>query len=65
MIKIENQLDAGKYTVLCLNKMPVADFRKIVIEEKEYEPIIVYDLPNSIAVQEKGDFVGKEIKFVK
>lgn len=65
MIKIIKQLDAGKYIVLCLDApVPNINYKKLVIEEKEYEPVTVYDLPKSIAIKEKGDFVGKEIKFV-
>ena len=64
MIKIVKQLDAGKYTVLCLNApIPNIKFKKLVIDEKEYESVIVYDLPKSIAIKTKGNFVGKEIKF--
>ncbi len=65
MIKIIKQLDAGKYTVLCLNApVPNTNFRKLSIDEKEYESVIVYDLPESIAIEAKGDFVGKEIIFL-
>lgn len=64
MIKIETQLDAGQYTALFLSSpIPLTNFKKLVIEEKEYEPVIAYDIPQCIAIKEKGNFVGKEIKF--
>lgn len=43
---------------------PLINYRKLVIDGKEYEPVIVYDLPQSIAIEAKGDFVGKEIEFI-
>lgn len=64
MIKIEKQLDAGKYTALFLNSpVPHMNFKKLIIDGKEYEPVIAYDLPKCIAVNAKGDFEGKEINF--
>lgn len=62
---IRGQLDAGKYTVLILDvETSRIRYRKLMIDGKEYEPVIVYDLPQSVAIEAKGDFVGKEIKFI-
>lgn len=62
---IQGQLDAGKYTVLILDvETSHIRYRKLMIDGKEYEPVIVYDLPQSIAIEAKGNFVGKEIKFI-
>jgi len=48
--------------VLCLNQpVPVGLKKKIVIDDKEYETEIVYDLPNSIGIKGHGTFVGKKI----
>ena len=64
MIRIEKQLDAGKYTVLCLNQpIPVECGEKVTIDNKEYKTEIVYDLPNSIGILANGNFEGKEILF--
>lgn len=65
MIKVDKQLEAGKYTVLLLNsEIPRTKFSKLVIDGKEYKPETVYDLDNSIGVAATGDFEGKEVKFI-
>ena len=65
MIKIEKQLEAGQYTALFLNSpIPLRSFEKLIIDQKEYEPVTAYDLPQCIAIKEKGDFTGKEVLFV-
>ncbi len=65
MIKIINQLDAGKHTVLFLNAaLPQKNFKKIEIDGREYQPEVVYDMPNALAVSEKETFVGKAINFI-
>ena len=64
MVKIEKQLNAGKYTVLCLNQpIPFECGNKVTIDGREYEAEIVYDLPNSIGILATGSFVGKDIVF--
>lgn len=65
MIKIEKQLEAGQYTALFLSApIPLKHFNKLVIDKKEYDPVITYDLPQCIAIKEKGNFAGKEVLFV-
>jgi hypothetical protein len=61
-IKVLNQLNAGLYTVIQVDKK--TNFGNFaIIENKEYETEITYDLPNSIAIKAVGNFVGKEIMF--
>ncbi len=65
MIKVEKQLDAGKYTLLILNVLvPNINFKKVIIDGNEYETEIAYDLKNSIGILGKGNFVNKEIQFI-
>lgn len=64
MVKIQKQLNAGKYTVLCLNQpIPFECGNKVTIDGKEYETEIVYVLPNGIGILATGNFVGKDIVF--
>lgn len=66
MIKVDKQLQAGKYTVLLLDsEIPHIRFSKLVIDGEEFKPETVYDLENSIGVAATGDFEGKEVKFIK
>lgn len=66
MIKVDKQLQAGKYTVLLLDsEIPHIRFSKLVIDGEEYKPETVYDLENSIGVAATGDFEGKEVKFIE
>lgn len=66
MIKVDKQLQAGKYTVLLLDsEIPPIRFSKLVIDGEEYKPETVYDLENSIGVAATGDFEGKEVKFIE
>ena len=65
MIKVDKQLKAGNYTVLLLNSdVPRTRFSKLLIDGKEYNPEVVYDMKNSIGVAATGEFEGKEIKFM-
>ena len=64
MIKVVDQMEAGKYTVLFLDKLvPFANFNKLTIGEVEYSPEIAYDMEKCIAINAKGRFVGKELRF--
>lgn len=66
MIKVEKQIDAGKFTLLILDSpVPDSNFQKVSIDGKEYETEIAYDLRNSIGIPGKGDFEGKNVQFVK
>lgn len=65
VIKVIAQLNAGKYTILILSKEIPFNWKKTVkIDNEMYDTEIVYDIENSIGVIGKGDFVGKEVKFL-
>lgn len=56
-----------KYTLLDLDEMPELGigYRKYRIDGVEYEPVIVYDLPNNIGIKAQGGFVGKIVEFIE
>lgn len=63
-MKIVKQLDCGEYTVLGLDSpIPNKCGKYVKIGETKYEIEIVYDLPNSIAIKEKGRFINKTVEF--
>ena len=65
MITIKYQMEIGKYTIVSFDsERPKFNYSKVIIDDKEYIPEIVYDLNNSIAIPAHGTFIGKEIKFV-
>ena len=65
MIKIIDQLNAGKYTVVILDSaIPSIWNKKVKIGNKEYRTEIAYDLPNGLGIIGKGEFIGKEITFI-
>lgn len=65
MNKIVEQFTTGELTILILETLlPLSNFKKISIDGKEYEPEIVYDMENAIAINVDGDFLGKEIEFI-
>lgn len=65
MRKILSQWQVGKYTALELDgDIPMKNYSKYRIDGQEYKSIPVYDLPKHIAIEEKGDFVGKTVEFV-
>ena len=65
VIKVTDQLSVGKYIMLGLDtEIPRTSFNAVIIDGKEYEPIIPYDIKNSIAIKATDNFIGKEISFV-
>lgn len=65
MIKILKQFDAGDNTLLILDSpLPQFLFKKIIIDRREYEPVVVYDLDNSIGIVGHGIFEGETIEFI-
>lgn len=65
MTKVKKQLDIGNITLLILNtSIPDCNFKKVLIDGKEYETEIAYDLKDSIGIVGKGDFENKEIQFI-
>lgn len=66
MIKIIKQIPAGNNTLLILDStVPNILFDSILIEGKEYAPVIVFDMDNAIGISSKGEFEGKLIEFVR
>ena len=64
MTTVKNQIAVGDNTVLFLSShLPNKDFRSVIIDDNKMEAIIVFDLPDSIAVRHGGDFIGKPIRF--
>ena len=65
MIRVEHQLDAGENTLLILDApIPLRLYNKIKINNEYYEPVIAYDLTDSIGIVGKGNFVGQKVEFV-
>lgn len=65
LIRVKKQLDIGKFTLLILNtSVPDNNFKKVIIDGKEYETEIAYDLKDSIGIVGKGNFENKEIEFI-
>lgn len=66
MIKIIKQIPAGNNTLLILDSaVPNILFDSILIEGKEYDPVIAFDMDEAIGVSCKGEFEGKFIEFIK
>ena len=61
-MKIINQIEIDDYIVI---QVPDQTYfgNYAGIEGEEYSTEIVYELPNGIAIQAKGDFLGKEVFF--
>ena len=65
MRKIISQWAVGKYVVLETDQgLPMKPYKKYRINGEEYDSVPVYDLPRSIAIEAKGDFVGKTVEFI-
>lgn len=65
MIKVYKQLNIGKKTILMFDSdLPTKRFSRLLIDGKEYEPGIVYDMKNSLGIPATGNFEGKEVKFI-
>ena len=65
MRKIISQWAVGKYMVLEIDQgLPMKPYQKYRIDGKEYDIVPVYDLPDSIAIEAKGDFAGKTVEFI-
>ena len=65
MIRIVDQFDVGQNTLLILDSpVPLKLFTKLLIDGKEYEPLVVYDLENGIGIPTHGFYKNKEIIFL-
>lgn len=63
--KVVSQWKIGKYMALELDQsLPKTEYTKYSISGNEYLPVPVYDLPNYIAIEAKGDFKGKKVEFI-
>ena len=66
MAKVTYAFAISNYTVMVLDEAPpLTNFTKYKIDGKLYEPVIVYDAVNTIAVEAFGDFEGKTVEFVR
>ena len=62
---ITDQVNSGKYTLLVLDGSYFGNkFTHVRVDGVTMKAIIAFDIPNVIAVEQKGDFVGKNIEFV-
>ena len=63
--KVVNVWKIGKYTTLELDEgTPMQPYHKYCIDGREYDIVPVYDMPNHIAVEAEGDFLGKTVEFI-
>ena len=65
MAKVIDEWHIKQYTVLTLDNMDTPhDYRKYVIGGKTFEPVMLYDMPNCIAIESGDSFVGQTVEFV-
>lgn len=58
------QISKREYTVIILDKeYPFERFNTIYIDGTKLKPEVVYGTRDCIAIKNKGEFVGKEVKF--
>lgn len=55
MIEIIDITQVRKYQVIRFKKMPERDFKKIKIDDKIYDPITAFDMPNCVAIESTDD----------
>lgn len=65
MYTVIYQFRINNYTVLKLDKdLPLKDYNKYLIDDIEHEIIPVYDMDSCIAIEYKGNFIGKKVSFI-
>ena len=68
MSKIKDEFVVGKYKVLVIDSpLPSNAYRKYRINDKDYEPVPVYDFPCVIAIiaaESTDSLIDKEVEFV-
>lgn len=66
MAKVIDEWHVKQYTVLTLDSLADAPmgYRKYVIGGKTFEPVMLYDMPNSIAIESGDSFKGQTVEFV-
>lgn len=62
---IDEWVVANKYTIFTLDEdVPHQPIWHYVIDDVEYDPVIVYDMgKNIIAIEAVGSFIGKTVEF--
>ena len=64
MRKVVSEFSIGGYKVLTLDdSVPNRGYREYVIDGKSFGIVPLYDIPNSIAIEANGSFVGKTVEF--
>ena len=64
MRKVVDEFPFGKYKMLILDgEVPFIRHNKYRIDGEYYDPVIVYDAKNCIAIISKDSFVGKTVYF--
>lgn len=64
MRKVISEFSAGRCKVLILDgEVPFIRYNKYRIDGEYYDPVIVYDAKNCIAIVSKDSFVGKTVYF--
>lgn len=63
--KIIGQFIVGDYTVLLFDELNTPSSKVAEIDGAKYELEICFDMPNAVAVKGIGEFVGREVKFIK
>lgn len=59
------EFSVKNYKVLKLDgSIPMKEHKKYRIAGKEYEIVLLYDMPNCIAIEAEGTFVGEPVDFI-
>lgn len=65
MSLIVKQLDVNNYTVLCFKESIIDQIKnRVKIDDNIYNTEIVFDMEKSVAINAKGNFVGKNAVFL-
>ena len=62
---VVEQLNIGKYALLKVDrKISDVGYFDYMIDGEKHKAVIVYDLPQHIAIESTGDFLGKTVQCV-
>lgn len=64
MSKVIDEFHINQYAVLKLDRMTEKLFRKYRIDDIEFEPVPIYDMPQCIAIQSDKSFIGATVEFI-
>lgn len=65
MAKVISEFNVGKYLILKLDEaVPNRKFAKYKIGDALFNPVVMYDATNCIAVESSESFKGKNVEFV-